>query len=127
MKRLALLLVALSPFLSVNIQAASQPRGTLLELHSCELYAGGCIVSSEEPMDGRHMLQAWNFTSGNFGGVDFAGLKLAVLQASSANLAAEKTSADRAVVYLPEKASADQREALLTWLKATLPEMKSAR
>ena len=78
-------------------------------------------------MDGRHMLQAWNFTGGNFAGVDFAGLKLAVLQASSANLAAEKTSADRAVVYLPEKASASQREALFSWLKATLPEMKDAR
>jgi hypothetical protein len=77
-------------------------------------------------MDGRHMLQAWNFTSGNLGGVDFAGLKLAVLQASSANLAADKTAADRAVVYLPEKASATQREALISWLKATLPEMKDA-
>jgi len=127
MKKFTSLLIALTPFLSANLYAASQPRGTLLELHSCELYAGGCIVSSEEPMDGRHMLQAWNFSGGNFDGVDFAGLKLAVLQASSANLAAENTAADRAVVYLPEKASAAQREALLAWLKATLPEMKNAR
>ena len=127
MKKFTLLLIALTSFLSANLYAASQPRGTLLELHSCELYAGGCIVSSEEPMDGRYMLQVWNFTGGNFDGVDFAGLKLAVLQASSANLAAEKTSADRAVVYLPDRASATQREALLTWLKATLPEMKDVQ
>src|SRR5258708_35600544 len=109
MKRLPLVLVALSPLLSVNIQGASQPRGTLLELHSCELYAGGCVVSSEEPMDGRHMLQAWNFTSGNFGGVDFTGLKLAGLQASFANLAAEKTSAGRVVGYLSHQGNATER------------------
>ncbi len=78
-------------------------------------------------MDGRYMFQAWNFTGGDFQGTAFAGLKLAVLQASSANLAAEKSSADRAVVYLPEGASAAQREALLGWLKDTMPEMKNAR
>ena len=126
MKRFAFL-AALALAIS-NLQAAAeQPRGTLLELHSCELYAGGCVVSSEEPMDGRYMFQAWNFTGGDFQGANFAGLKLAVLQASTANLAADKTHADRVVVYLPEQASAAQRKALVSWLKKSMPEVSKAR
>src|SRR5712672_3470588 len=103
MKRFAFL--AALALATSNLHAAEQPRGTLLELHSCELYAGGCVVSSEEPLDGRYMFQAWNFTGGDFQGANFAGLKLAVLQASTANLAADKTHADRVVVYLPEQAN----------------------
>jgi hypothetical protein len=105
---------------------ASPPRGTLLELHSCELYAGGCVVSSEATLDGRYMLRAWNFIGGSFSGADFAGLQVAVLQSADDNLAAESTSSDNAIVYLPENASSVHREALLTWVKSTLPDLKSA-
>ena len=126
MKNFALLLLGLSLCAVGNVNASSAPRGTVFELHSCELYAGGCVVSSEEPMDGRYMFQAWNFSGGDFRGVSFAGLKLAVLQASSANLAAENTGADRAVIYITEQASAAQREALVGWVKENLPEIKKA-
>jgi hypothetical protein len=123
MKYLALfsLIAALS---AVN-GLAVEPKGTLLELHSCELYAGGCTVSSEATLDGRYMLRAWNFTGGTFSGVDLTGLQLAILQSASQNLAAEDTISDRAVVYLPNSANTAQRKALLSWVKATLPELKN--
>ena len=109
-----------------NSFAADAPRGSLLELHSCELFAGGCVVSSEAPLDGRYMLRAWDFTGGSFAGTELAGLKVAVLQASSQNLAAENSSSDQAIVYLPQKASQAQRQALLAWLKSSQPELKAA-
>src|ERR1041385_5249749 len=105
MKTISLFLVGLACFLRHNLSAAAQPRGNLVELHSCELYAGGCVVSSEATLGGRYMFRAWDFTGGAFAGTDFAGLNVAVLQTSSENLAAEKTKAERNVIYLPRSAS----------------------
>ena len=118
-------LALLLGLVSSSVLAGGQPRGTLLELHSCELYAGGCVVSSEATLDGRYMLRAWNFTDGLFEGQNLRGLQVALLQASSENLAAEGTASDRAIVYLPEAAEAAQRTALLKWLKTTLPDLTS--
>jgi hypothetical protein len=125
MKRTSLL--SSLAIVAVQAWASDAPRGTLLELHSCELYAGGCVVSSEATLDGRYMLRAWNFEGGSFAGQDLRGLQVAVLQSSSENLAAESTTADQAVVYLPEKALPGQREALLSWIKTTLPDLKNAK
>src|SRR5947208_14334578 len=105
MKRIAFILLAFGSLSFGRALAADQPRGNLLELHSCELYAGGCVVSSEATLGGRYMLRAWNFTRGAFAGSDLAGLRVAVLQTSSENLAAEKTEADHAIIYLPQDAT----------------------
>src|SRR5712672_2537097 len=118
----SILLLAALPAVS-----ADGPRGRMLELHSCELYAGGCVVSSESTLGGRYMLRAWNFSGGNFSGTELAGLQVALLESSSDNLAASKTTADRAIVYLPQNATATPRKALLAWVKSSAPELKSAK
>src|SRR5437764_9475089 len=127
MKKIILSFLALSVLCLTRAFAADEPRGNLLELHSCELYAGGCVVSSEATLGGRYMLRAWNFNGGAFAGSDLAGLRVAVLQTSSENLAAEKTEADRAIIYLPQDATRVQRQALLGWLKSTMPELKAVK
>jgi uncharacterized protein DUF1326 len=114
--------LALNPAL-----AGDAPRGSLLELHSCELYAGGCTVSSEAPQDGRYMLRVWDFAGGTFNETDFKGLQLAVLQASPDNLAAKDSKPGEAVVYLPQSASKAQRDALLAWLKSSQPDFNPAK
>jgi hypothetical protein len=98
---------------------SSEPAGKLIELHSCEVYAGGCVVSSQEPQGGRSMLQVWDLTGGAWQGVNLAGLKAAVLEVSSQNLADESARPDSAMVYLPSDATAAQQNALLAWLKST--------
>ncbi len=127
MKTVALLLSAFACFLGRDALASGHPRGTLLELHSCELYAGGCIVSSEATLDGRYMVRAWKFAGGDFDGVDLAGLQVAVLQSSPDNLAAPQADPGQAVIYLPQSATAAQRGALLAWLKTSQPGLKEAR
>src|ERR1051325_7450957 len=76
------------------------PRGNLIELHSCELYAGGCTVSSEAVQGGHYLLQVWDVRGGAWQGVDLTGLKAAVFSTSGDNLAEANTRADRALVYL---------------------------
>ncbi|HYG24746.1 MAG TPA: DUF1326 domain-containing protein [Verrucomicrobiae bacterium] len=102
----------------VSLHATDAPRGTVLELHSCELYAGGCTVSAEATQAGRYLLRAWDFTSGKSEGVALKGLKVAVLQSSTENQAAAGARTGKAVVYLPKSASAKQRKALLAWVQA---------
>lgn len=127
MKRIAFFFLALGSLTLGRALAVDQPRGSVLELHSCELYAGGCVVSSEATLGGRYMLQAWNFTGGAVDGTALAGLQLAALHSGSQNLAEQKAGAGEVVVYLPEKASKAQRTALLAWLKSTQPDFKTAR
>ncbi len=127
MRTLPLLFAAAALVIQPAAFASDQPRGQLLELHSCELYAGGCVVSSESPLLGRQMLRAWNFTDGAYAGADLAGLQVALLQSSGDNLAAPRSNPGQGVVYLPVTASAQQHAALLAWVKAQQPGLKLVR
>ena len=127
MKRLLLFLPGLMALAANNASAVDAPRGSVLELHSCELFAGGCVVSSEAPQGGRYMLRAWKFSGGSFHGVELDGLQVAALQVSPDNLAAPGAKSGEAVIYLPESASATQREALASWLKSTQPDFQPSR
>jgi hypothetical protein len=124
MKTVSLLLAGLSGLLACSLSAADAPRGNLIELHSCELYAGGCVVSSQATLEGRYMLRVWNFTGGAVGDTALSGLQLALLQTSSQNIAAQDTATGRVVVYLPASATAAQREALVAWVKSSEPELR---
>lgn len=126
MKTVVALLVGLAAMVACA-WAADAPRGSLLELHSCEVYAGGCVVSSEATLGGRCLLRAWKFAGGSFANTDFAGLEVALLQVASENLAAPHAGPGQAVVYLPESASAAQRDALAAWLRESQPGLKNVR
>jgi len=127
MKKTFLLLIGLLGFAVNTALAADAPRGSLMELHSCEVYAGPCVVSSESPQEGRYMARAWDFTGGNFNGTDFTGLQIAVLQNSPDNLADANSKSGDAVVYLPQSATQSQRDALLAWLKASQADFHPAK
>ena|SRR6266478_4283726 len=126
MKKTSFYAIGMAGLLANQVFAGTTPRGSLLELHSCELYAGGCVVSSESTLGGRYMLRAWNFADGQFANENLNGLQLAVVEASSENLAADHSLAGQAVVYLPQQATAAQREALAAWLKANVPDLNHA-
>jgi hypothetical protein len=127
MQKFALLLAGLTSLAFSQALANDQPRGSLLELHSCEVYAGPCVINSESCSGGRYMLRAWNFSGGQFAGSDLAGLRVALLQSSRANLAADSTHADNAVIYLPSGATEKQRAALSSWLKTEVADLKDAK
>jgi len=127
MKRILLRVIGLAFLTARTLTAADEPRGNVIELHSCELYAGGCVVSSEATLGGRYMLRAWDFGAGAYANTDFTGLRAALLQTSHENLAAEKAPAESAVIYLPQDATKAQRAALLKWMITSQPELKSAK
>jgi hypothetical protein len=118
-KKLLSIFAGLNWLIASSALASGQPQGKLIELHSCEVYAGGCTVSCEAPQGGRYRLQVWDLTGGSWQGVDLTGLEVGVLATSSENLADQGTRVDASVVYLPKGASSEQQAALLSWLKSS--------
>jgi len=106
-----------------SLRAEENLHGDLLELHSCQLYIGGCIASSESPQDGRYLLRVWNFAGGSHGGTPLRGLQVALLETSDDNLAFCETNPNAVMAYLPQSATPDQTTALIDWLKSTNPEL----
>lgn len=127
MRTLSLFFAGILGFTVHTALAAEAPHGSLMEIHSCEVYAGPCTVSAEAPQEGRYMARAWDFTGGTFNDIDFTGLQIAVLQDSTDNLADSNSKSGDAVVYLPQSATQPQRDALLAWLKLTQTDFHPAK
>jgi hypothetical protein len=102
------------------------PRGETVEVHSCELYTGGCTASAQYDSGGRSLLRIWKFNDGQENGVNLAGLRLGALEVSDENLARREIQPKQTVLYLPAGASAEQREALVAWVKRANPEIGSS-
>jgi hypothetical protein len=116
--------IAFTFFLTItSLRAGETLHGDLLELHSCQLYIGGCIASSESPQDGRYLLRVWNFTGGSYAGTPLRGLQVALLETSDENLAFRETNPNAAMAYLPQSVTRSQSAALLDWLKSSNPEL----
>jgi hypothetical protein len=110
-----------------SLQAADTPHGELLELHSCQLYIGGCIASSEATQDGHYLLRVWSFSGGSYDGIPVRGLKVALLEVADQNLAVRGAEPTESMIYLPQSADAVQSETLLRWLRATNPELSHTK
>jgi hypothetical protein len=122
------LVILLSGAMGLAMNAAiagNAPAGNLLEVHSCEVFAGGCVVSSEAQQGGRYMLRVWEFNGGGLDGRSVSGQCVAVLQLSPDNLAATDSRSGEAVVYLPKSATESQRESLLAWVRQ--PDFRPSR
>ena len=117
----------LTAFGNGPLQAADAPRGDVLEIHSCQVYIGGCIASSEATLEGRMELRVWHFTGGSHRGVELANLEVALLQISDQNLATKDARPTAAVIYLPASATGVENAALLDWIEGTNPQLADAQ
>jgi hypothetical protein len=126
-KKLVIFCFGLSWLATKGATGGDEPQGRLLELHSCEVYAGACMVSSESTTGGRNMLQVWDIAGGSWQGINLKGIQMAVLESASENLALPTARADQAIVYFPKSANPDQRSASLAWLKSRDPQLATAK
>jgi hypothetical protein len=94
-----------------------QPRGRFAELHSCEVFAGPCVVNSEANQARNYELRVWQFEDGRLNGVPLQGLTVALLEKSDENLADRGQPASGAVAYLPPGLTTAQQAALLAWAR----------
>jgi len=105
-----------SLFVALQACLGTEPSGEFVELHSCELYTGACTASSESTLLGRQLFRVWSISQGTWDNQNLAGLKVAVLEFGSANLAERGALAEKAEIFVPKGLAAAQQEALLSWV-----------
>src|SRR6478752_3368341 len=100
--------------------AADSLSGTYLESRTCQVYTGPCFANAETALAGREAVMAWNIETGSQDNVDLSGLSVVMVVRGNDTLAykgVEDPSELKSAVIVDAKATATQREALLTFVK----------
>jgi hypothetical protein len=95
--------------------AAPSVTGDYVEARSCSVYAGPCHYGSEFTTAGREAVMAWHVRGGAYAGQPLDGLTAAAAVVADENLAV--TGPRRTVLYVDERATPAQREALVAMLR----------
>jgi hypothetical protein len=103
---------------AVPVWAGSPLRGEYVEARTAEVFAGGCIMSSQAETLGRSAVLAWHVTSGTYDGQTLDGMSVVAAVSGDRNLGireigGESPSYVRAVVYVDERATPAMRRALV--------------
>jgi hypothetical protein len=101
----------------------AEPCGEFLELHSCDLYTGGCTASSESTLLGRQLFRVWSIRQGTWNNQNLADLNVALLEVGSVNLAEKGALGEKAEIIVPAGLEPARKEALLSWVttQGTIP------
>jgi hypothetical protein len=118
-------IVAASPTL-LGTSGPTAVTGDYVEARTAEVFAGGCIQGSEGETAGREAILAWRVARGQVNGVPLDGLSVVAVVAGDVNLGtheiggvAPKTI--RAALRVDERATAAQRDALVTLARSLSP------
>jgi hypothetical protein len=98
--------------------AASPVRGEYVEARTAEVFAGGCVMSSQAETMGKTAVLAWHVTEGVYDGQKLDGLSVVAAVAGDRNLGireigGEAPSYVRAVIYVDQRATPAARRALV--------------
>jgi len=90
-------------------------EGNYLEVRSCDVYTAACHANAEVGLTGEEATMAWQVTRGTFNGVDLSGLTVVASIRTDATLTDVSTATftGRGVVIVDEKATPEQRDALV--------------
>ena len=107
---------------------AAQISGEYLESRTCSVYTGPCFANAEMGLAGKEAVMAWKVDEGVWEGVSLDGLGAALV------VTAENTLGDdgifgmnpgktAAVIVVDEKATAEQQQALVGFVKDSAKEL----
>lgn len=92
-------------------------RGDYVEVRTASVFAGACHYNGEVVTTGRDALMAWNVKSGQWRGVDLAGVRVVAIVSAEANLS-DNDAARRSEFVIGENASDSQSRAIIEALKS---------
>src|SRR6478672_11734627 len=116
MTSLLILPILLTP--AASPAAAPEIRGQYVEARTCDVYAGSCFANADTGITGKNAVLAWKVDSGTFANTKLDGLGVVAIVASKETLGLKQTSSGKAIVLVDEKATPEQREALVSFVKA---------
>jgi len=92
---------------------ASDITGQYVEARTCDVYTGACFANADTSLTGRNGVMAWKIERGTLDGVVLDGLGIVVVISAKETLGFKQNRVARSVVIVDEKATSDQREALI--------------
>ena len=100
--------------------AAVEIKGDYLETRSADVWTGPCFANGESGLVGREAIMAWRVSQGAWQGVSLEGLSVVGVVKASATLGDPfgNPYPAQAVMIVDEKATADQRAALVSFAQA---------
>ncbi len=119
MLRLCVVLIAAAAVILTQT-ASAEVSGHYLEARTCQVYTGPCFANGETGLAGKNALMAWSIVSGDYQGVDMAGLKVVIAFDAADTLGflgIDGAGEVKSVVYVDEKATDDQQAALLQFVR----------
>jgi len=112
--------VALLMIMMASVAGAAEITGHYLESRTCDVYTGPCFANAETGLVGKNAVMAWSIAAGKQAGIDLAGLKVVMALKSSTTLGfagIDDAKELKSIIYVDEKASDCQREALVAFAK----------
>ncbi len=112
--------ILLGLLIGIGEAAAGEITGHYLEARTCQVYTGPCFANGEMGLTGKDALMAWSIREGAHNGVDLAGLKVVVALNCSTTLGhggIDDAENLKSVIYIDEKASEKQHDALIDFVK----------
>ncbi len=127
MKTFSLLLTSLLLTVTANTLWAGSITGEYLEARTCDVYTGPCFANAEMSLAGKEAVMAWKVEKGNWHDVTLDGLGVAVVVKAEGTLGNDGVFPMRAgkmaaVIIVDERASAEQCEALVGFVKESAAE-----
>lgn len=121
-KVLAVLLVSIVACLPLMARDAAIV-GDYVEVRTSDVYTGPCVANAEVNLVGKEAILAWKVREGSWQGVPLQGLSVVAVIGTDATLGDPYTRPERtqAVIVVDEKASADQRDALVRFARDMAP------
>jgi hypothetical protein len=110
--------------LSCTFLIAARPKvgvkGDYLEVRSCDIFTGACIANSEMGLTGKEGMMVWAIRQGDWRGTKLDNLNVVAVvhtQDTLGDLRYQRHSG-RAVLLVDDRASAQEREALVEFAKS---------
>jgi hypothetical protein len=111
-------LAGLTGMVAPNSRAETEAvKGEYVEVRTASVFAGACHYNGELTTSGRDALMAWNVKSGQWLGVDLAGVRAIAIVSATENLA-DNNAQRHSEIIIGDNASDAQSRAMLGALKS---------
>src|SRR5712691_4572441 len=128
MKAFSLLLTMMLLMVSVGTASAGTITGEYLEARTCDVYTGPCFANAEMSLAGKEAVMAWKVDRGSWNDVALDGLGVALIVKAEGTLGSDgifpmKPGKTAAVILVDDRASSEQRDALVAFVKNSAEEL----
>ncbi len=121
MKTATIVAMVLAAGLSGAASDVPSIQGQYIEARTCDVWTGPCFANGDMNVKGKQAVAAWIVEKGAFLGTDLSGLKVAAAVLAEGTLGHTDEGEIRSAIVVDEKASPEQRKALVALARTLSP------